>query len=462
MTAGGNGVRDDVEGRIEIELVEHAPTRHRTRTAPPTPPPISPGAPPDAETPGVPGRGRLIGIAAGIGVAGLLVGWLAGNRNDGSPATAATSPVPGTTAPPASFADDPALVEPDAPTTTSRPRPRVTTTTVAPSAVVVGPIPDIDPSLIGLPYEIVTEDGRGTLQYIDLAGNSITTLDVRRGSDTGQLFVGHDWVLVPNGSASSQLVVHDGDPDPDFLSLELWSTQHAPGASTLWRADTALQSGRYGEMIEIDVTGEPTGARVPLPRQPTLVDALGSFLVSAPGGTYTVSTKGSARITTGDVAAWGRTAALVVECDESLVCGHVVVDRVSGDRRPLPNLFPDGPIDPIGWWGQGGEWVSPDGTFAFVMTLIANGGGGAVMPQAHIVDLTTGAAIPIGTDAMGWVQNVRWTDDSQFAFFIDNGDMLAWSRATGEVVRAGPDERSTTRPQVFDIRPSDGTPWVDR
>ncbi|HWL42659.1 MAG TPA: hypothetical protein VNQ73_06935 [Ilumatobacter sp.] len=474
-------VRDDVEGRIEIELVEHEPPRRWARDDPATarvpiePEPVAADEDADATPTEATGRGRVVGIAAGVGAAGLLIGWLAGGvGNDGNPATDAgptgTRPV-ATAAPPASFGDNPALVEPDAPVLsepTRTTRPRATTTTTVPEARMIGPIPGVDPALVGLPYEIVTEDGRGHLQYIDLATNTITTLGAARGNDTGQLFAGDGWVIVPNGSMGSALAYYDGDPAPHRINdFDAWSVLHAPGASTWWVADETVQMGLPGTMIEIDATGTPTGATVALPTGPMEVDSDGTFLVHAPGGAYLVSSAGTSRLTTGEVIAAGATTVLARECDESLDCGYVVVDRRSGERRLLPGLSDELSIERLWRWGMTTRSISPDGAVAMVSLPIWQPMNGGRMMNGFttvIVDLVNGQTEPLDVEMEPWTSGVSWTDDSQYAFLLVNGEVLAWSRETGAFLSVGsvPDDAATRRLQVFAVRPSDGTPWFSR
>lgn len=464
-------VRDDVGGRIEIELVEHAPTRPRTRSEPAPP---GPPAPDDDHAgyadhdlrPTSTGR-RVAVAAAAVGVAvGALAGWMiADDGSDEFAAPATTSPT-ATSAPPATFAGDSALVEPDRPAAPERRRP---TTTTVPEVQWSSPIPDVAAALVGLPYEIVTDSGSGDLRFIDLASNTFTMVAIAGGSDTGQLLAGDGWVLVPNASTGAARVYTDGDPDPRVLDdLNPWSLFHAPGAATFWRPDQAVSEGLPGNMVEVDATGTPTGAVVAVPYSPIAVDASGAFLVQAPGGTYVLSGEATRRLNTGSVIARGPTTVLAVECDEVLVCTHVVVDRATGAHRELALDLDGTVVDQLGWWGQS-DSVAPDGSVA-ILTVSrqvpdADGPNGVARRSELVaVDLVTGGltAIDVGTEPYWFLSGITWTADSQYAFFLDKGEVLAYSRATGEVLRAGPDERSTSRPQAIAVRPSDGVPWAER
>lgn len=460
--------RDD--GRIEIELVEHAPARRRARkgsgeiddraetavlpATPPVPAPDSAGPPGDDRI----GRRTVLAIAGGLGVAGLLVGWAVGRAGDDPAiATPPSEVAPATTPPPASFADDPALVEPDAAVITEPPTTRVRpTTTSVPPVQVISPIPDVDRALIGLPYEIVSGDVSGDLHFVDLASDTLTIVDGRRGVDI--FYLGDDWTLLPNGAPRSN-VLYDGDTEVVLVEFDPWSVMHATGSATLWRPDNGIQGLLPFTMVEIDETGEPTGQEVDVPRYPMMVEADGTFLVDGPGGVYTVSERGTERLSAGELIAVGPAAALVNECDAAFACQYVTVNRETGERTVLSDSsLADQPLQPAAWWSNTAPAVSPDGSLAIV--LVSVGTSGVVEPAT--VDLATGATTPIASRIDPWLSGASWTDDSQFAFFMSSGELFAWSRATGEVLRAGPDETSTQRPQSFHMRPSDGTPWSDR
>lgn len=479
MTSVRDEDRD--EGRIEIELVEDAPPRRWARrdggvhaagpTAfPPQPQGGEASGGPDTEAAerGPAGRRATMAIAGGLGVAGLLVGWVVGraDRDTAAATPAAETLVAGTTPRP-SFADDPALVEPDAavisePAAPRTTRPRPSTTTV-PLLQEVSPIPGLDPALAGLPYEIVTGDVGGNLRYLDLATSTLTTVHSRRGIDT--FYVGDGWVILPNGAPRAN-VIYDGDPEPVQVPFYAWSVMHATGSETLWQPDASLEATQMGTMIEIDETGTPTGREVDLPRYPTSVDADGTFVVDGPGGVYLVSDRGIARLTAGEIVALGPTIALVHECDPALVCEYATIDRATGARHALPALsVPNLRIDPVAWWTYTDEAVSPDGELAMVFATVAPEHGSSEVTESElvVVDLDSGemTAMP-DIHPQPWMSGVSWTADSRFAFFMSDGEVLAWSRETGEVLRAGHDETSTQRPQTFRVRPSSGTPWRDR
>jgi hypothetical protein len=466
------------EGRVEIELTSNEPARRRRRAtqrsvppevaAPATPPTQPPLVVPARTEPAArpPGRNRLIGIAAGAGVAGLLVGWLAG-RDGGTLENAATvtTVVVAGSAPPPSFGDDASLVELDAPvlTTAADRQPLASTTSPAVESHLLA----LDSRLLGLPYEIVTAGAGGDIQYIDLARGIVTIVDGAAGADTGLLFVGDTWVLVPSGSTGDALLYEDGGAVAPrrIETVEPWGMLSIPGSPTLWMPDDDLRMNRPGQIIEVGPDLEPTGVRVDVPASPVTIEPPGNFIVPAAGGVYVVSGDGISRLTTGRLIALGPTAGLAEECDEQLMCKYVVIARATGERRDLPGLVRGAPLESVGWWAQHSETVSPDGRLAMVLLPTSERdpyGGYTVTPRLAVVDLVTGQTTPLSDEESGIQSVVRWTDDSQFAFFMTDGEVFAYVAATGELLRAAPDAVSTNRAQAFDLRPSAVTPLPQR
>ena len=466
------------EGRVEIELTSNEPARRHRRTthrselppevaAPAAPRTQSLVADPARTEPAArpPGRNRLIGIAAGAGVAGLLVGWLAG-RDGGTLESAATvtTVIAAGSAPPPSFGDDASLVELGAPVlTTAADRERLASTT---SPAVESHLLALDSRLLGLPYEIVTAGAGGEIQYIDLARGMITIVDGAAGADTGMLFVGDTWILVPSGSTGDALVYEDGGAAPRRIEhVEPWGILSIPGSPTLWMPDDNVRMNRPGQMIEVGPDLEPTGVRIDVAASPVMIEPPGNFIVPAAGGVYVVSGDGISRLTTGRLIALGPTAALAEECDEQLLCKYVVIDRATGARRDLPGLVRGAPLESVGWWAQNSATVSPDGRLAMVLLPTSHRdpyGGSTVTPRLAAVDLMTGQTTPLTEEAGGIQSAVHWTADSQFAFFMIDGDVFAYVAASGELLRAAPDAVSTMRAQAFSLRPSAKTPLEQR
>jgi hypothetical protein len=453
------------EGRIEIELTANEPARRHRRASVTTAPAVR-STPPErvaprgtAPAPRPPGRVLPIALAAG---AGVLVGWLAGGTGgDGGTLAPAivTTAAAAADDPPSTFAANPALVEPDAPVlTTAADRERPTTTT---SPEVTSHLLNLDPRLLGQPYEIVTASSDGEIRYIDLARGMSTVIDGPGGADTGMLFAGDTWVLVPVGAAGAALLYEDGTPAPRRIEgIEPWGWLSLPGSPTLWMPDDNLLTNRPGQMVEVTPELEPTGVRVTVPAMPLMIEPPGNFVVPAASGVYVVSGDPASRLTTGRAIAVGPTVALAEECDEQLACGYVVIDRATDERRELPGLVRGAPLEPIGWWAHSSPAVSPDGRLAMVLLpeyeRPVSGSGYMVTARLTVIDLTTGQTTPL-TDESGNIRSVvRWTDDSRFAFFLAEGGLFAYVAESGEVLRAGPDG-SSNQPQAFELRPSAGT-----
>jgi hypothetical protein len=457
------------DGRIEIELVEHEPTRRRSRREfDPTPAP--PDAPPAAAEPPVaepPSRNRLLAIAAGVGAAGLLVGWLAGSAGggDGVGAAPTGSDAIAATTTPTSFADDPALVEPDEPVLSEPPTTRRRPTTTTQPPVVLEALTGIEPRLLGLPYEIVTLTRTGDLRYINLASGTLATVDGRTSDTVGMLHAGAGWVAVPSGNSGSMAVYHDGNPEPEVVRrIDAWSVRHVPGAPTYWVADNESIGGFGVAMIEVDAYGEPTGASVDVPAHPFGLDSTGAFLVDAPGGAYAVTAAGTSRLTTGIVVAYGPTAAIVYECDEALTCTTLVVDRTTGERREIPGLFADHHPERAGWWGPGGsEAISPDGRWAVLITPVTEpspDGAGVVIHTwaVTLVDLAGGTTTQLDV-GFNWPSGVQWTDDSTFGFLTGADELLVYDARAGEVLPVGAAGSTLQMPAAVAVRPTDGNSW---
>jgi hypothetical protein len=461
------------DGRIEIELVEHEPTRRRSRREF-DPAPAPPDAPPTAAEPPVaepPSRNRLIALVAGVGTAGLLVGWLAGSAggDDGVGAAPTRSDAVVVTTTPTSFADDPALVEPAEPVLSAPPttRPRPPTTTQP--QVVLESLTALDPRLLGLPYEIVTMSAGGDLLYIDLASGTLTTVDRRDLGLADLLFAGDGWVAVPRGPANAIAVFHDGDPDPEILDgVDAWSIRHISGAATLWLPDDDVLNGFGGSMIEVDAHGAPTGAAVNVPSQPLALDPTGAFLVQAPGGVYAATAAGTSRVTPGTLIAYGATTALVYECDEQLTCATLTVERATGTRRDLPGLTRDRGPDALGWWSPGATpTISPDGRWAVIVAPVFvpafNRAGDMELAgwSVSTLDLADGTSTQLDV-AVDWPSGVHWAADSRFAFFVGSDGLFAYDAQTGEVVPIdSPEIAISPRATAIAVRPSDGNSWFE-
>lgn len=454
------------DGRIEIELVEHDPGKRWSRRAvaeqgaPDSPPPTAAGRPDDDARPhpadGRPparGQRRLVALTAGVGAAGLLIGWLAGNAGDDPVADTAVSAPPTVTTAPPSFTDDPALVEPEPPvldpTTTGRPRPRPRPTSTTLPPLEIAPLEGLDPRLVGLPYELVTELPGGGLLYINLADATLTTMP-RRG-EGGRVLAGDGWVAVPSPSANTLHVIFDGVEGFAPLPTDVWQVFHASGAATMWLADNDVLTGQPGAVREVDAHGDPTGRAVEVPTLPAMYDGAGAFIVTVGGDWFAVSADGSSRLTTGALLAASATAALVEECDEQLMCTVSVVDRQTGARRTL--AMPPPSVSGAGAWIPEGASISPDGRFA---TMTVQNPAQAYRWQLIAIDLTTEAVHVLADDS--YVPAVRWTADSRFAFFAHFTEIAAFDTSTGEVVPVLTDQGSAN-PYAFDMHPSTGSPW---
>jgi len=167
------------------------------------------------------------------------------------------------------------------------------------------------------------------------------------------------------------------------------------------------------------------------------VDPGGGLLVERAGKLYTVDESSISLIGTGEVVALSGDIALMRDCDEQLECGLFVVDRSSGDVRPLPVETVAGePMAVEGMWGWFGgveNTISPDQAMCAVMVTADDG------PVLALLDLRSGVVVEIG-DEGNFPSTVIWSPDGRFMFFLDGndgfgsfegGDLVAYDRRSG-------------------------------
>jgi hypothetical protein len=107
------------------------------------------------------------------------------------------------------------------------------------------------------------------------------------------------------------------------------------GSGRFWLPVESAEAPGGIRLVEMSIAGEATGSELALTAYPSFVDPLGGVVVDAAGGSYRVTVEGVSRLTSGRLLAIGRSRLLVEECDETLVCGHYVVERSSGVRRRI-------------------------------------------------------------------------------------------------------------------------------
>ncbi|GAA5115586.1 VOC family protein [Haloechinothrix salitolerans] len=261
--------------------------------------------------------------------------------------------------------------------------------------------------------------GPDSVVRIELAEGRITITDIPqlRSSGPASLIAGPDWVMVRPLDDVPGYLVHDGEPArelqgelgvgyvfPGPRSGEVWVGHgHAGSGDTtvLWRR--ALSGKRVGTPIRLPPTVSP----------PITSDGAGYVLASSAGGTYVARPDGLRRVTTGQVDAVGPNHLLATECDERARCGHVVINRGTGKRRPL-----GGTVDTT-TWPRG--TIAPDGSVAAVVRDDVGN-----RPILSIIDLDTGQERTLGVSVRGGFaqSGVEFSPDSEWLFAIATSGAL--------------------------------------
>jgi hypothetical protein len=270
--------------------------------------------------------------------------------------------------------------------------------------------------------------GPGAVVRIQLALGRITTTAVPvSGKDTLVVFVvGSDRAIVRSMDDITGYVVRDGKQAtevPPPLRQGAWMLP-GPDQQHLW-SDHA--DGEQGQLALLTLDGSPTGARIEVPVATGVLgsDSAGHVLLEGIGGVYDAQPGGAHRVTTGVLLAAGPTRWLTVECDDSLSCANVVIDRTSGARHTLNRQ-----IDST---DQDSGTISPDGRTAAMLRH-----DGISASGIHLLDLDSGAdrAVEVNPYSPGdqldrgpyWA----WSPDSRWLFATDAaGRVMIINRATG-------------------------------
>jgi len=148
--------------------------------------------------------------------------------------------------------------------------------------------------------------------------------------------------------------------------------------------------------------------------QPFMSDQAGYLLYGGVGGVYDVRPEGVHRVTTGAIVAAGAHSLLAQECDDRFTCALVLVDQRSGARRQI-----GASATALGFLTGS---ISPDARWASYAVI-----SGAGQPQAHIVDLSTGAdtALPLALsdNAFGSLPFV-WDPDHDNLIVLDSSQSV--------------------------------------
>jgi hypothetical protein len=269
--------------------------------------------------------------------------------------------------------------------------------------------------------------GPDVVVRIQLALGRITTTAVPvSGRNAPVVFlVGSDRVLVRSLDDTTGYVVRDGKRAAELpLSLQhgAWMLP-GPDQQHLW---LDLPGTEQYVLALLTLDGSPTGVTIEVPAGTGVQgpDGAGYLLLAGIGGVYDVRPGSVHRITTGVLLAGGPTRWLTVECDDSLSCANVVIDRRSGARHSL-----DTPVYSL---APNSGTISPDGRTAAMLLLhdgISSGG-------IHLLDLDSGADRSIDVTPPGGENQMSpqlvWSPDSRWLFVTDaGGRVMIINRATG-------------------------------
>ena len=374
-----------------------------------------------------PPRWRLAPLLVVGALAIVVASVVATSRSEPKQATVATTAPPSTPAPPASI-DQTALEE-----TTSSAVTAVSSATAGVLVSTTGLGAPFLPSTTGT--KLVALRG-ATLVEVDVDAGLIRQTQLPRLDSTGPMMVvaGSDWSIVRPLDNVRGYLIRDGQPASATLTGALakgtWALYPGPDDGHVWVLAQGATSP-FGAMQLVDLDGNVVGGALALDGlQPVGVDGAGRLVVQGVGGMYLVDGDALRRVTTGALLAIGPSTSVAEECDDAHHCTTVVIDNVSGERRPLPSAAPPTSFA-IGT-------VSPDGRYAtFVRTddgrpqvrLVDLGGGGETsLPEADESSLGFSFGFGVASSA-----SLVWSADSRYLFFVALGGALwAYDVTTGQ------------------------------
>lgn len=395
-------------------------------------------------------RHQLVITALAVGLAALFLGWVLGRSGDGEARTAGSAPatsVAPTVTPSTSTVTGDTLPAAELPSTT---RPRPSTTTTLPPAWAELTV-DIDARLADRTDRIVATGPDGLLLELDLGTGRLRSLDLDRirSASGNPVVAGADWIMVrPDDGSSWQVFLGDSaEPEP-FGVDDPWSTVWQYGTDTFWTMQYSPVPDLQ-RIVEVGLDARTTGREIDAGGYwPTRSDVAGGVIVGDESvGMFVADVAGSARLP-GRPLALGRSHMVLLACGVTVDdCGLRVLDRATGELRPVPESPSGEPRDARlygGWWGvsSGVPEVTDDGTAALV--AVATDFGSAIA----VIDLVTGAEVQFDAPDPSTtfvVPVAAWSSDERFAYVNDSGVLTAFDRETGE---------------SFPVVPGDDLPWI--
>jgi hypothetical protein len=177
-------------------------------------------------------------------------------------------------------------------------------------------------------------------------------------------------------------------------------------------------------MSLIGPTGRKLGPAIRVPTGgywPIAADGRGYLLIHWRGAVYDARPGGWRRVTTGAVAAVGRTRWLAVDCRHRHRCADIVIDSATGARRLLARHRIDVTVPGA---------ISPDGSTAALFLA-----GHAGKTTIHLLSLISGTdrGVPVDADRQSLsADSLAWSPDSRWLFVAAaHGKLVAVNASTG-------------------------------
>ncbi|MEP6296091.1 MAG: hypothetical protein ABJ382_02105, partial [Ilumatobacter sp.] len=243
--------------------------------------------------------------------------------------------------------------------------------------------------------------------------------------DASAWFAGSDLNILPRIGSALTVDVSNGGTGGGYVRD--WVTDESGSTQFLIDTFTGIENVQY----IVDIDGEVAQFETDTSSFDTfdfyggLRSGVGGTIVNDAGGVYVIGSDDEVeRLSTGRALASNDGFVLLRECDESLDCGYVVLDRATGERHPSPAT-----TEQLG--NSYGFDLAPDGT-----ALVAYGYDGQ---ERRMVDLVGGTVIAEADYYLGGDRNTLWAADSSGVFAVNtNGTGLNFTdRISGNSVEFG-------------------------
>lgn len=290
---------------------------------------------------------------------------------------------------------------------------------------------------MSVPTEVLLLSDDGVLHTVSLPSGQVRSVplgspdanggfggqDIAVAPDAAAVPLGDGLAIVPRTSPVATIV--DGSELPaEGFGVFGWSvgrdgaTRFSLVSYSGSGSPRTFQVGLDGTVEPADQTDDPTSLFA------TLLAPDGSSYVNDAGGVYAVESDGSARrIDDGQLRGASATNLLLRTCTADLVCGDVVVDKQTAERRDVATgVIPD----ELSYYGV--LDLAPDGSA--VSGIIDEDG----TQERVVVDLSTGEQVVMPTSS--WNNATRWAADSSGIFELsqDRSGVVFLERASGEEV----------------------------